>query len=159
VVEATSYAADAARPRGKRFGTLVHAVLAEADLAGDAASLARTAAQQARLVGASEEEARGAERAVKSALEHPLLVRAAACARRGECRREVPVMARAEDGVLVEGVVDLAFREDGAWTVVDYKTDAEMRGPAARYEAQVALYVDAIARATGEAARGVLLRV
>jgi ATP-dependent exoDNAse (exonuclease V) beta subunit len=158
-VEATSYAADAARPRGKRFGTLVHAVLAEADLAGDAASLARTAAQQARLVGASEEEARGAERAVKSALEHPLLVRAAACARRGECRREVPVMARAEDGVLVEGVVDLAFREDGAWTVVDYKTDAEMSGPATRYAAQVALYVDAIARATGEAARGVLLRV
>jgi ATP-dependent exoDNAse (exonuclease V) beta subunit len=159
VVEATSYAADASRPRGKRFGTLVHAVLAELDLTGDPATVARTAAQQARLVGASEEEARAAERAAKSALEHPLLVRAAASARRGECRREVPVMARAGDGVLVEGVVDLAFREDTAWTIVDYKTDAEMSGSVLRYETQVALYVDAIARATGETAHGVLLRV
>jgi len=26
------------------------------------------------------------------------------------------------DGLIVEGVVDLAFEEQGKWTVVDYKT-------------------------------------
>ena len=66
---------------------------------------------------------------------------------------------RLEDGSLAEGVVDLAFREGGAWTVVDFKTDRELAAGRAVYEAQVLLYVRAIAAATGESARGVLLRV
>jgi ATP-dependent helicase/nuclease subunit A len=62
-------------------------------------------------------------------------------------------------GELIEGVVDLAFREDGAWVVVDFKTDAEIAGRKARYETQVLLYVEAIRLATGDGARGVLLAV
>jgi ATP-dependent exoDNAse (exonuclease V) beta subunit len=148
------------RPHHKRFGTLVHAVLAEAPLDADAAVVARVATVQARLVGAPDDEAAAAADAVVAALAHPLLVRAASAARRGECRREVGVSLTLADGEIVEGVVDLAFREDGAWTVVDYKTDIDVaRAGMDRYDAQVSLYARAIARATGEPARAALLRV
>ena len=90
-----------------------------------------------------------------------MMRRAARCTTPGALRREVPVLVRLEDGALAEGVVDLAFREDGAstWTVVDFKTDRELAGERARYEAQLRLYVDAISRATGEPAHGVLFAV
>ena len=68
-----------------------------------------------------------------------------------------------EDGSLVEGVLDLAFREieEGSpvWTVVDFKTDVEIVGRREAYEQQVGLYVKAVSAATGERARGVLLSV
>ena len=58
--------------------------------------------------------------------------------------------ARWQDGTLVEGIVDLAFEEAGAWTVVDYKTDREIAAAGEdRYRRQVALYASAIAQATG----------
>ena len=64
------------------------------------------------------------------------------------------------DGTLVEGVVDLAFEEHGAWTVIDYKTDREMAVAGEdRYRRQVALYATAIAHATGAPASGVLVRI
>jgi ATP-dependent exoDNAse (exonuclease V) beta subunit len=43
--------------------------------------------------------------------------------------------------------------------VVDFKTDQELGARRARYAAQVRLYVRAVAAATGEPARGVLLTV
>ncbi len=147
------------RPRGKRFGTLVHAVLAAAPLDAGAEVIARVARAEGRMVGASGEEVDAAARAASAALRHPLLLRAAASERRGECRRETPVMLPGSGGDLIEGVVDLAFREEGGWTVVDFKTDAEIAGRMARYETQVLLYVEAIRAATGEGARGVLLSV
>jgi ATP-dependent helicase/nuclease subunit A len=65
-----------------------------------------------------------------------------------------------EDGTLVEGVVDLAFEEDGGWVVVDYKTDREIATAGEeQYRRQVAVYASAIARATGAPASGVLLRI
>ena len=74
-------------------------------------------------------------------------------------RREVPVFLHQEDGRLAEGVVDLAFREADRWTVVDWKTGAELGPRRATYAAQVQLYADAIARATGERADPLLLVV
>ena len=56
-----------------------------------------------------------------------------------------------------------AFREQTAqgprWTVVDWKTDLELGARRASYERQVGLYAEAIARATGEPAEGLLLVV
>ena len=43
----------------------------------------------------------------------------------GQCRREVPVTLTLSDGRLLEGVVDLAYEHEGAWTVVDFKTDED----------------------------------
>jgi len=42
---------------------------------------------------------------------------------------------------------------------VDFKTDGEFTLGEANYRRQVALYAEAITRATGRPARGVLLRV
>jgi len=147
------------RPRGPRFGTLVHAVLASVDLDAARLDVQALAELHGRLLGASAEEVTGAVDAAARALAHPLLRRAASAAREGRCRRETPVTARLEDGSLIEGVVDAAFLEDGAWTVVDFKTDADVAGRLDEYRRQVALYAWAIAQATGLPARGVLLRV
>jgi hypothetical protein len=43
--------------------------------------------------------------------------------------------------------------------VVDFKTDKDLAARQPEYEAQLASYVRAISAATGEPARGVLLRV
>jgi ATP-dependent exoDNAse (exonuclease V) beta subunit len=155
-VRVESVAARGPRPGGRRFGTLVHAVLAEVDLRASPEEVARVAALQGRIVGASAEEVAAAGDAVVAALAHPVIARAAASA---ALRREVPVAFRQEDGRLAEGVVDLAFREADAWTVVDFKTDAELGPRRTTYAAQVRLYADAIARATGEPAAPLLLVV
>ena len=152
--------ARAERPHGARFGTLVHAVLAAADLGADSARLRELAALQGRLVDATPDEVAAAALTAERALAHPVLRRAA---RASALRRETPVLLRRDDGRLAEGVVDLAFREEteaGArWTVVDWKTDRELGDRRATYERQVALYTEAIARATGEPAEGLLLVV
>jgi len=159
-----------ARPGGRRFGTLVHAILAAVPLSADAGLIEEVARVQGRLVGASAEEVAGACGAVAAALRHPILVRAAAAEQagvepkgQGGLRRETPVLFRRSDGILAEGIVDLAFREDAAWTVVDFKTDRldarEMEALRPEYAAQVRLYVEAIEAATEEPAQGVLLLV
>ena len=65
------------------------------------------------------------------------------------------------DGVLVEGVVDAAFRDtdDGPWTVVDFKTDVQIGARHEDYVRQVALYARAIAEATGAPVAAVLLQL
>jgi len=148
------------RPSGRRFGVLVHAMLATADLATTGSDALRSLARlQGRVVGASEAEIAAASDAVAAALAHPLMRRAAAAGARAELRRETPVWLRFPDGSLAEGVIDLAFRDEGAWTVIDFKTDRELDAAHATYEAQLLLYVRGVAAATGEPARGVLLRV
>jgi ATP-dependent helicase/nuclease subunit A len=155
VLEVASRRAD--RPHHKRFGTLVHAVLAEVPLDASATLVTAIAAKQARLVGAPEDEASAAAEAASGALGHPMLQRAA---KSSACRREVHVSLTSADGELVEGVVDLAFEDEGAWVVVDYKTDRELSvAGLPRYAAQVSTYAEAIARATGKPAKGFLLRV
>ena len=63
------------------------------------------------------------------------------------------LICKLEDGSLIEGVVDLAFRDDtpdfSGWTVVDFKTDREFAMASDRYKAQVATYAGAIQTATG----------
>ncbi len=145
------------RPHGRRFGILVHGVLAEVDLGADRGAVGAVTALVGRLLGATSDEVVAATDAVVHALAHPLLRRAAAAT---SCRREAAVLLRLADGTLVEGVADAAFLEaDGSWTVIDFKTDRELGARLADYRRQVALYAEAVARATGLPARAVLLRV
>ena len=144
------------RPHGARFGTLVHAVLATVALGADRAQVAATAVLQGRILGAAPPEVTAATEIAAHALGHPLLRRAAAAE---ACRRETAVLERLDDGTVIEGVVDAAFADADGWTVIDFKTDAELGARAAVYRRQVALYARAIAQATGRPARGVLLRV
>jgi ATP-dependent exoDNAse (exonuclease V) beta subunit len=148
------------RGGGAAFGALVHAVLAQAPFDTDEDTLASMAAVQARVLGLEDSDARRAASRVGRVLRHELLQRAAAAARRGAVRRETPVTSLMPNGALVEGIVDLAFEEEGRWTVVDYKTDREARTRSdEEYRRQVALYAEAIARATGQPAAGVLFRI
>ena len=153
----------AGRPGGRRFGTLVHAVLAAVDLDAGAGEVEATSRTHGRMVGATDEEIEAAAGAAIAALAHPLMRRAAAAGARGDLRRETPTLLRLGDGRLAEGIVDLAFREPAAggplWTVVDFKSDRELSERAPQYAAQVALYAEAIAAATGEETTGVLLVV
>jgi ATP-dependent exoDNAse (exonuclease V) beta subunit len=146
------------RPEGKRFGSLVHAVLAEVAWQPGAAEVAKLCAMHARKLGCPPEERDAARVAVERALEHPVMRRAA---RSPECRRECPVLTVQADSSLAEGVVDLAFRDpDGpGWVVVDFKTDAELGERQSAYQNQVRLYVAAVERATGLPAEGLLLLV
>ena len=55
---------------------------------------------------------------------------------------------------VIEGVVDLAFREDGGWVIADYKTDLgtdpDFSSRLKAYRQQVDLYADAWTRLTGD---------
>ncbi len=147
------------RPTGSRFGEVVHSVLSQVPLSSDWATIEATAVLSGRLFGATDVEIRAAARAVQAALEHPILVRARTAESRGECRRETPVSLMAEDGTLIEGIVDLAFREAPRWTVVDFKTDREIVRAGPVYARQVSLYAVAITRSTAEPCEAILLRV
>ena len=82
--------------------------------------------------------------------------------RRFECR-----VARCEDGpngrVLTEGTLDAAFIQDGAWTVLDWKTDAvaddEWKAREAGYKAQVGRYAEVLAALGQKAGNGRVVRV
>jgi ATP-dependent exoDNAse (exonuclease V) beta subunit len=116
--------------------------------------------QQVRVLGASAEEAEAAVPLLTSVLRHDLFARARRAQESGRLRRETPLAFLDANGLMVEGVVDLAFEEDSNWTVVDFKTDQEIETDQLQaYLRQVALYAAAIGRATGRPAAGVLLRL
>jgi ATP-dependent exoDNAse (exonuclease V) beta subunit len=159
-VDELSVARDLLTPSGRRFGSLVHAVLANAVLGDGGESVEALAQVQARLLGAPADEAAAAAGIARGVLTHPILREAARAAERGACRREMPVTFSCPDGTVIEGVVDLAFEDEGRWTVVDFKTDIEIgRNGLQIYRRQVGFYGAAITRATRQPARGVLLRI
>ena len=144
------------RPSGPRFGTLVHTILRDVDLKADKEQVAALATLHGRLLDSPEEEVEAATDSVARALEHPLLQRAAAAER---CHRESPVLLRLDNDQLVEGTLDLAFLEEDHWTVVDFKTDADLESKVDVYQRQLAWYVFAMARLTGQEASGILLGI
>jgi ATP-dependent helicase/nuclease subunit A len=148
------------RPGGTRFGTLVHAMLADVPLSATGSDvIARLASAHGRVLGAEPSEIVAARQMVEEALAHPLLRAAARAADEGRCYRETPVTWRLADGALIEGNVDLAFESAGAMVVIDFKTDRELDGAVDRYRRQVQIYASAIAAATGRPARAVLMRI
>jgi ATP-dependent helicase/nuclease subunit A len=158
-VEVIELPRDPERPAGARFGALVHATIAAVPLDANPDQVRQIAALYARVLGADERETAAAADAVQSALAHPLMVRARDALAQGQCRRETPITLTLADGTLVEGVLDLAFREKDVWTVVDFKTDREQEKELQHYERQIGIYVAAISRATGQQSRGVLMRL
>jgi ATP-dependent exoDNAse (exonuclease V) beta subunit len=148
------------RPGGVRFGTLVHRMLSDVPL--DTVShetLERLATAHGRVLAADAGEVAAATAVVARALAHPVLQAAAKASAAGRCYRETPVTLTLETGTLVEGHADLAFEEGEGFVVVDFKTDREVGLSLERYRAQVQIYADAIARATGRPARAVVLNI
>ncbi len=148
---------DPQRPTGKRFGSLVHELLARTALA-EPSDLEPLGRSLARMFGATETETAAALEAVTQALAHPILAAARDAA---ECYRETPLLERAADGRLIEGIADLIFRADPdtSWTIVDFKTDLRVDMSEEAYRSQVALYQRALEAATDCPTKGVLLYV
>jgi ATP-dependent exoDNAse (exonuclease V) beta subunit len=157
-VSIVELARDEERPGGIRFGALVHAALATVPLDADAETIRRVVATQARTLGATPEEISYAAASVANVLAHPILDRARSAQQSNVCRREVPVTLRTSDGRLIEGFVDLAFYEGKRWTVIDFKTDEEIRR-GGKYQLQVGLYVTALQEATRQDVSGILMRI
>jgi ATP-dependent exoDNAse (exonuclease V) beta subunit len=153
------------RPSGKRFGTLVHALLATLPLDAGPGDAAELAALYAKLFAAPDAERDAAASIGASLLKHSRWQAAKAAADAGRrVWREAPVSwsAPAEPGkapTIVDGQVDLAYETDAGWVVVDFKTDIEIVSAQDAYKQQVALYAQAVSKATGQPATGVLLRV
>jgi ATP-dependent helicase/nuclease subunit A len=147
--------------RGREWGSAVHAAL-EAALGGLEGEALRIACRTALVANARDVAPDGEPRElgelvalVQAIASSELFARARAAP---VCLPEVPFAWRREvDGrvQIVEGVIDLAFREDGGWVLVDWKTD-EVADPAIRasreeaYERQLGLYADAWEALTGE---------
>jgi ATP-dependent exoDNAse (exonuclease V) beta subunit len=135
-------------------------MLAAAPLDAEPAAIESLADVHGRILSAPDAEIAAAIDTVQRVLAHELLARARAADARQACRRETPVTCVVADGTMIEGIVDLAFEENGTWTVVDYKTDRELAALGEeRYRRQIALYATAIAQATVLPAHGVLVRV
>jgi ATP-dependent helicase/nuclease subunit A len=149
----------AARPAGRRFGILVHALLANVPFDAAAADVRDLAAVHARMLAATDQERDAATVIVQRTLAHDVwrAARAASAAGLG-CYREAPISFMHE-GVLVDGQIDLAFETADGWTVVDFKTDAELGANEDLYRGQVALYAEALAAITTKPAAAVILRV
>nr|MBQ6241998.1 UvrD-helicase domain-containing protein [Lachnospiraceae bacterium] len=88
---------------------------------------------------------------------HPVGQRSLAAAREGKLRREQPFMmgvscreidpaAPADETVLVQGIIDLYFEEEGGLVLVDYKTDRRVTQDILRerHGAQMAWYARAL---------------
>jgi ATP-dependent exoDNAse (exonuclease V) beta subunit len=161
-VEVATETVDGVRPRpgGQRFGSLVHALIADLPLdTPDGKTIARLASAHGRVLGADAVEVAAAEELVRRVSTHPVLQAAARAHREGHCYREMPVTWRTGTGAIIEGVVDLAYSDGSTLVVVDFKTDRELEGSVDRYERQVRIYAAAIAAATGRSARAVLMRL
>ena len=147
---------DSPRPKGPRFGSLVHLILRDFEFGAQPEAITRLARTHARLLNATTEEIEAAAQAVTAALKHPLLERARRASR---CHRELPVLIKDDIGGLLDAVIDLAFLEDRAWTVVDFKTDVEDPQRATKYRRQLGWYMHSIEKTTGMRSRGYLLHL
>jgi ATP-dependent exoDNAse (exonuclease V) beta subunit len=141
IVSADSLPKPVTRSAGPRFGTLVHTILRDAAL--DGTGIEQLEKVHGRVLGASDQEIEHAAEAVAAALKHPLLERAR---KSTLCRRELPILLKLEPNRILEGVIDLAFLENGTWHIVDFKTDAEIGANRKRYENQLRWYSLAMAR-------------
>jgi ATP-dependent exoDNAse (exonuclease V) beta subunit len=151
LVAGTAPAAAAAAGGGSReLGRLVHRILEWIPFDLQASERATSMAEALGPVfGLDAETAQRAAEHVARALALPVMERARRARR---VWRELPLWLP-EDGKLIEGIVDLAFEEDGGLVVVDYKTDhvaeADLLAQAAHHAPQLQVYGRGLAQATG----------
>jgi ATP-dependent exoDNAse (exonuclease V) beta subunit len=133
-IETVSIAISGSRARGRRFGSLVHSVIRDADFGCNLSMLERLARAHGRGLDSSDEEIRSAIEVVGAILQHPIVSAARESAR---VHWEYPFLYKEADGKIVEGNIDLVYQQGDEWIIVDFKT-----GPADRreYRRQVEVY-------------------
>lgn len=137
----------------RHFGRLVHQLLQDVDFAAPKAQIQTMARTYARRMRRPDLEATSAIEIVAAVLAHPLLLPARKAT---VVLREEPLVLRTEDGTIIEGKVDLAYRDSTQWTLVDYKV-----GPTDRreYERQMRWYAMALAASGNYSVRCVLFDI
>jgi ATP-dependent helicase/nuclease subunit A len=164
-IEVIDLSSRAERPFGPRFGTLVHATLATVPLDATEDTIAAVARVQGRILPAApadryaDEEVYAAVEVVSSLLRSALFDRVRRAQHAGRCDRELPIAWKGPDGTLIEGTIDLAFEEDSALTIVDFKTDRELSTDLERYKRQLTVYCHALGTLRKMAARGILAKI
>jgi len=129
--------------RAALFGTTMHEVLATMDFSkpDETEVLWR---QRAAVAGLSEEDTKRGLATLQRFLQGDLCRRIRQSL---ETCREMP-FACVRDGLLVEGTIDLLFRERDQWVLVDYKTDriaeADVAARAERYRPQADAYAESL---------------
>jgi ATP-dependent helicase/nuclease subunit A len=143
---------------GTLWGTAIHRLLEAAPSSDDTQlhALARSVWEDLQL---SPDLIHQAMETVRSVLASDLWARASAASR---VLTETPFQtmvtessdSEAHQEILMRGVIDLAFCENGSWVIVDYKTDRRPRGEIAslteQYADQVMRYADAWRSLTNE---------
>ncbi len=160
--EAPAFARERAHITGAQRGTYAHAVLKEIGLtqvpAGDALSFVRDEINRMVQLGLlSGHQAQAVDaRDIAAFLKSPLGLRLRASSR-VERELEFSVNVDVErlplegmgEQVLLQGVIDCCFLEDGGWVLLDYKTDALLphetpADAATKHLGQISLYAEAL---------------
>jgi ATP-dependent helicase/nuclease subunit A len=143
-------------------GTLMHRVLEVIDLSERSADEVASAVKQ--MAAAGKIDAAQAKHVDAGAIARFLQSDLAARARVSErCLFEQPFclnmsareleLADSDESVIVQGVIDMCFIEDGQWVIVDYKTDRvdmdDAPAAAKKYTIQLRLYARALTDITG----------
>ena len=80
-----------------------------------------------------------------------------------EVHCEVPFCHRAEEAdgtfTLWNGVIDLLYKKDGKWHIIDYKTNAEANSLDHKYEDQLSAYKAAVLAITGEESEAAIYHI
>jgi ATP-dependent exoDNAse (exonuclease V) beta subunit len=138
--------------RAEAFGRLVHALLVLPE--GTTADLTVPARALGPQFGLGEAEAADAAGLATRARGLPEITAASSA---DVVYHELP-FAVPIDGKLATGRIDLAYRKDGQWTVIDFKTAyfRERSSAAEAHATQMAVYREALGRVTGAPVRCVL---
>lgn len=162
--------------RGALRGSAVHKVMEEVDFIQSSESVdklsdIRTQINRMSAKGHITREMRAlvSPKLIAGFLEHPLAMRMAAAQRDGVLYKEQPFVmgipaSRVYEGVgdepvLIQGIVDVYWKEEDGIVILDYKTDSVDRAKELeeRYAVQLALYAEALEKATGVPVKETLL--
>jgi ATP-dependent helicase/nuclease subunit A len=131
--------------QGKAFGVLTHQLL-EKGWNWDKETLAKAAKLWGPGLGLSIDKTKEAAELTARALANSLLMRAKKSTR---VFRELSLTGKSPEGIFLNAVIDLAFLEDGAWVVVDYKTDHDPQRGLESYRKQIGYYSELLETFTG----------
>lgn len=159
------HAADSGEDGGAELGTLAHLFLQHVDFACKSQQgLEEEARRMVRQLILTEQEAarlRGFFPQILSFLTSDLAYRARASQ---TVLREIPFslsvtaqevgIADSQEKIMVQGIIDLVFEEQGKWILVDYKSnmaeESRLIALASAYQTQIDLYRKALTRITGK---------
>ncbi len=155
------------RPRGSDVGTAYHSILASLDLTDDKIRSdegMKAVIEKAAKDGFIEGDVVPfiSRRKIRTFVGSELGQRMGEALKKGVLHREQPFTMRIpssrvdatwpdEEDVLIQGIIDAYFEEDGKIILMDYKTDKvdDAETLIKRYHVQLDLYAEALSRATG----------